>query len=333
MPELRKDPVIGRWVIIATERGKRPSDFGKEEEPHVGGICPFCPGHENTTPPEILAYRETGTEPNTPGWRVRVVSNKFPALRIEGDLTRTGEGIYDKMAGVGAHEVVIETPDHTKTLADLEVKQVAEVLSACCERIDDLRKDPRMQYVLVFKNQGKRAGASLDHTHTQLIATPIVPNLVREEMHGSKSYFEYKERCIFCDIIRQELGDTRRLVGDNDGFIAIEPYAARFPFETWILPKKHRTAFEKVRSEGIELLAEILRETLRRINVALARPPYNIVFHTGPLATPELEFFHWHLEIMPRLTHVAGFERGSGFYINPTPPEEAAAFLRDVEVD
>jgi len=332
MPELRKDPVVGRWVIIATERGKRPSDFGKEEEPQVGGICPFCGGHEKTTPPEILAYREKGTQPNTPGWRVRVVANKFPALRIEGDLNRVGEGIYDKMSGVGAHEVVIETPDHFKTLPDLEVQQVEEVLAACCERIDDLRKDSRMQYVMVFKNHGRRAGASLEHSHTQLIATPIVPKAVHEELDGSKNYFAYKERCIFCDIIRQELQDTRRLVADNDEFISIEPYAARFPFETWILPKKHRTAFESLRTERIDLLAEILRETLRRINTALAHPPYNIVFHTGPLATPELEYYHTHLEIMPRLTRVAGFERGSGFYINPTPPEEAAAFLRDVEL-
>jgi UDPglucose--hexose-1-phosphate uridylyltransferase len=333
MPELRKDPVVGRWVIIATERGKRPSDFGKEEEPKTGGVCPFCAGHENTTPPEILAYREKGTEPNQPGWRVRVVSNKFPALRIEGDLTRVGEGIYDKMTGVGAHEVVIETPDHSKTLPDLDIKQVEETLSACCERIEDLRKDIRMQYVLVFKNHGIRAGASLEHSHTQLIATPIVPKSVQEELAGSKSYFGYKERCIFCDIIRQELQDTRRLVADNDEFISIEPYAARFPFETWILPKRHRTSFERVRTERIDLLAEILRETMRRINGALARPPYNIVFHTGPLATPELDYYHWHLEIMPRLTRVAGFERGSGFYINPTPPEEAAAFLRDLVID
>src|SRR4030042_5767959 len=178
MPELRKDPIIGRWVIIATERGKRPHDFVVEEEVVKGGFCPFCPGNEHTTPPEIFAYREPGTQPNTPGWRLRVVHNKFPALILQGEPDRQGEGMFDKMAGIGTHEVIIENPDHLLTLATISLEGFVDVLKAYGERIHTLAQDPRFRYVLIFKNQGRAAGASLAHSHSQLIGLPIVPALV-----------------------------------------------------------------------------------------------------------------------------------------------------------
>ncbi len=331
MTELRRDPVIGRWVIISTDRGKRPSDFGKEIETGVGKFCPFCPGNEEKTPPEILAYHDPSRQKNAPGWWVRVVPNKFPALQIEGGLNRQGEGMYDKMNGVGAHEVVIETADHTVDFPDLQDKRAEDVVWAYRDRIMDLKKDPRFEYILVFKNKGAAAGASLSHPHSQLIATPVVPRNVRELVNGAKNYFEYKERCVFCDMIKQETSTGQRIVAENDDFIAFVPFAARFPFETWILPKVHDSDFEDVQKHEVVNLTRLLQMVLRRMKDVLDNPPYNFIILNSPLRESKLAHYHWHLEIMPKLTKVAGFEWGSGFYINPTPPEEAAKFLREAD--
>ncbi len=331
MPELRKDPIHGRWVIISTERSRRPSDFVPEERRPIGGFCPLCEGNEDRTPPEIVAFRDNGTLPNTPGWTLRVVPNKFPALRIEGELDREGEGIYDKMNGIGAHEVVIETPRHEETLITLPLKDVKNVLLAYRERIIDLRRDQRLRYVLVFKNHGVAAGASLEHSHSQIIALPIVPKRVSEEIEGAKTYFNYKDRCVFCDIIRQELQQRRRVIMENKSFLSIAPFASRFPFETWILPKIHHPSFEQMEFSKFEQAAQILSDTLQRMNQVLTDPPYNYVIHTSSFPEVDAEHFHWHFEIMPKLTKVAGFEWGTGFYINPTPPEEAAEYMREVK--
>ncbi|MCX8117758.1 MAG: galactose-1-phosphate uridylyltransferase [Desulfobacterota bacterium] len=329
MPELRKDPIYGRWVIIATERSRRPSDFAPEERRSVGGFCPLCEGNEDRTPPEVFAFRENGTPPNSPGWQLRVVPNKFPALRIEGDLNREGEGIYDKMNGIGAHEVVIETPLHNETLATLPLGAVEKVLVAYRERIIDLRRDRRLRYVMVFKNYGAAAGASLEHPHSQIIALPIIPTRVREEIEGAKGYFQYKDRCVFCDIIRQELRQKSRVITENRGFVSLAPFASRFPFETWILPKHHQPTFERTEGELFGEAAEILSDTLRRLKQVLDDPPYNYILHTSSSPEQDQDYYHWHIEIMPKLTKVAGFEWGTGFYINPTPPEEAAEYLRE----
>lgn len=331
MTELRRDPVIGRWVIISTERGKRPSDFGKEIETGVGKFCPFCPGNEDKTPPEILAYHDATREKNAPGWWVRVVPNKFPALQIEGSLNRQGEGMYDKMNGVGAHEVVIETSDHAVDFPDLQDKRAEDVIWAFRDRIMDLKKDPRFEYILVFKNKGAAAGASLSHPHSQLIATPVVPKHVRELVNGAKNYFEYKERCVFCDMIKQEITTGQRVVTENDDFVAFVPFAARFPFEVWILPKVHDSDFEDLQKHEVVNLSRLLQGVLRRMKEVLDNPPYNFIILNSPLRESKLPHYHWHLEIMPKLTKVAGFEWGSGFYINPTPPEESAKFLREAE--
>jgi len=331
MPELRKDPIVGRWVIISTERGKRPSDFPMENRRRDVKLCPFCPSNESSTPPEIMAFRDNGSRPNTPGWTLRVIPNKFPALRIEGDLNREGMGIFDKMNGVGAHEVIIETPDHQKDLVDLDQKAVENVVWAYRERIIDLKRDPRFRHIMIFKNQGEAAGASLEHSHSQLIATPIVPIRIHNEMEGARKYFEYKERCIFCDIARQEINDGSRVINKNDDFVAFEPFASRFPFETWILPTKHGAAFENIKPEQVTSFSSILRDTLSRISMALNNPAYNFVLHSSPVEIHPPYDYHWHLEIMPKLTKVAGFEWGTGFYINPTIPEDAAQYLRDIK--
>jgi len=329
MPELRKDPVVGRWVIISTERGQRPSDFRIEPVRAVGANCVFCPGHEAKTPPEILAIRTPDSAANGPGWSLRVVPNKFPALRIEGELEPSGEGLYDRMNGVGAHEVVIESPDHRATLATLPADTVADVLLAYRDRVVDLKKDPRFEYILVFKNHGAAAGASLEHPHSQLIATPIIPIMLIEELNGSSQYYRMKERCVWCDILHQERRSQRRMIVEAHGFVAFEPFAPRFPFETWILPTHHRSAFEETGVEELRGLAEVLGEFLRRMDRVLQHPPFNFMLHTAPLREGPLEHFHWHLEIIPKLTNVAGYEWGSGFFINPVLPEDAAAALRE----
>jgi len=333
MPELRKDPVVGRWVIISTERGRRPSDFNGSTPPLASAKgCPFCVGNEDKTPSEILAYREPGTLPNAPGWTTRVVPNKFPALQIEGGLDRRGEGLYDKMNGIGAHEVIIETTDHSKELSQLDEEQIENVLWAFRDRVMDLKNDNRFRYILIFKNHGENAGASLEHSHTQLIATPIIPKVVTEELDGALQHYRLKERCVFCDMIEQELREGKRIVSENEHFVSFGPFAPRFPFETWILPRSHISAFEDSQKGEFRSLARALRDTLGRINKALNHPHYNFIVHSAPCRDPRLDYYHWHIEIMPKLTKVAGFEWGTGFYINPTSPEEAAQYLRDIEL-
>jgi UDPglucose--hexose-1-phosphate uridylyltransferase len=329
LPELRKDPITGRWVIIATDRAKRPSDFTRQQV-HITGqrFCPFCPGNELRTPPEILAYRTRGGA-NEPGWTLRVISNKFPVLRVEGTVSPKAEGLYDKMNGIGAHEVIIETPEHMQTLATMPEKRIEDLFWAHRDRVLDLRRDLRLKYVLLFKNHGEAAGQPLEHTHSQLIALPVVPKRVREELDGSRRYHNYKERCIYCDIVAQEMDGGSRIVSETDHFVVISPYAARFPFETWIIPKVHNSHAEAMLHAEIEDLARVLRSTLRRLDNTLEQPPYNLVLHSAPVQEAAIAHYHWHIELIPKLTQVAGFEWGSGFHINPTPPEESAKFLRD----
>ncbi len=332
MPELRKDPILGRWIIIAKERGKRPTDFIVARNSSKGGFCPLCPGNENTTPPEVLAYGRPAPAPNTPGWTLRVVPNKYPALVIEGDLDKEGEGLYDKMNGIGAHEVIIESPSHDEAFTYLPHDHMRLVFQAYRDRIVDLARDPRFRYVMVFKNFGQAAGASLEHSHSQLIALPILPRMIVSELDGSSSYYRYKERCIFCDIIRQERKEGVRVVCHNDHFITITPYAPRSPFEMWILPIRHQSSYTAMDEELYHALTDIFSESMRRLDACLPDVPYNFVLHTSPLRSQPLEHFHWHFEIMPKLTSIAGFEWGSGFYINPTPPEDAAKYLREATI-
>jgi UDPglucose--hexose-1-phosphate uridylyltransferase len=330
MADLRKDPVTGRWVIISTERQKRPTDFHIETVTIKKGdeLCPFCQGHEDKTPPEILSYR------NGNGWDVRVVPNKYPALRVEGNLDREGEGLFDRMNGIGAHEVIIETPSHDQTLATMTEAAIAKVFWAWRERVLDLKKDTRLRHIVIFKNHGASAGASLEHAHSQLIALPIVPRELKEELFGAKRHFQLRERCVFCDIARQELKTGARVIAESSDFAAIAPYAPRFPFETWLIPKQHRSRFEDATPGEFASLARMLKEILQRMNAALLTPPYNLIVHSSPLheEAGTNEFYHWHVEIMPKLTRVAGFEWGTGFYINPTGPEEAAEVLRKTKI-
>jgi UDPglucose--hexose-1-phosphate uridylyltransferase len=275
----------------------------------------------------VWALRPDGSAANGPGWQARVIPNRFPALRIEGELEPSGEGLYDRMSGVGAHEVVIEAPEHDARIEQLPGAHLAEVLRAYRERILDLARDPRLQYVMVFKNHGDQAGASIAHTHSQLIATPIVPMMVEEELAGGLQHFRIKQRCIWCDIVRQERGGAR-VVLEEHGFMALVPFAPRVPFETWVLPSGHQSSYEAMAGEQLLPLAMLLGEVLRRMAATLGDVAYNLMLHSAPLRARTLDHFHWHLEIVPKLSPLAGFEWGTGLFINPTPPEEAARFLR-----
>jgi len=327
MPQLRKDPVTKRWVIVVHEFAKSPKDFFIPPSKAENGFCPFCPGKEHLTPPEVMSYREPATLPNEAGWNVRVVPNRYPALQIEGDLDRTGIGIYDMMNGIGAHEVIIESPEHADGFHNYSKAQVRRIISAYADRYRDLKRDRRFRYILIFKNKGAAAGASLEHPHSQLIATPIIPKRVMEEVEGARQYYYYKERCVFCDIVRQELAAGKRIIHENELFVAMAPFASRFPFETWILPKDHKASFGDIEECEQDSFADIMHATLRRLIETLEYPPFNFIIHTSPCDEHCSEYFHWHLEIMPRLTKIAGFEWGSGFYVNPMPPEDATKFL------
>jgi UDPglucose--hexose-1-phosphate uridylyltransferase len=333
LSELRKDAITGRWVIISTDRRKRPTDFRLERQTLIGAeYCPFCAGREDMTPPEVLAYRQDGSAPNAAGWDLRVVPNKFPALQVEGNLDREGEGLFDRMNGLGAHEVIIETPDHGKTLQTMSEPEIERVLWAYRERVLDLKRDIRFRYIVIFKNHGAAAGATLEHSHSQLIALPIVPGLVREEIEGARQHFASKERCVFCDIVRQEVAAGRRVIHENAEIVALAPYAPRFPFETWLLPRSHGARYEEASRQQYESLARMLKSVLARMNRVLESPSYNMIIHSLPFSEQVTDFYHWHVELIPILVRTAGFEWGTGFYINPTSPEEAAQVLRTARV-
>jgi UDPglucose--hexose-1-phosphate uridylyltransferase len=328
-------------VLFRSERARRPDQFtSPAADSPAEKPCPFCEGSESHTPPEIYALRPRRTPANSPGWELRVVPSIAPFLRIEGELDRRGKGIYDTMNGIGAHEIIIETNQHIENMADLSEEQIAKVITCYVDRISDLEKDTRFKYSLIFKNHGWTAGGGrVKHSRSQLISTPVNPKRVKEELFGARRYYNYHERCIFCDLIKQELESKVRVVLDIDGFVAIAPFAARFPFEVWILPKKHSCDFTNLEMSQRLDLGRIMKKVLMKMKKGLNDQPYNYILHTAPFRRPKVGYwksieqdYHWHIEIMPRLTRVAGFEWGTGFYICPLPPEDAAQFLREVEV-
>ena len=342
MPQLRRDPVIGRWVIISTERAKRPDGFAAENirfgDTPNNSKCHFCEGNESQTPPEIYAVRNPGSRPNGPGWKTRVIPSIAPLLRIEADIDRRGHGMYDLMNARGAHEIIIDTPRHV-TESGLSELEITASLNTALDRITDLERDPRIKYVLVFKNYGDAAGAGrARHSITQLIGTPVNLKRVKEELEGAKTYYGYRDRCIYCDIIKQERDMGNRIMEESRNFIAVAPFASRFPFETWVMPKRHSCDFYKTDRGEVGDLARLMWSIFSRMSKVIGDFPYNIVLHTAPFRRnagkkgywDTIEYdYHWHLEILPILTRVAGFEWGSGFYINPLPPEDACKSIQE----
>jgi len=334
MSEIRQDVTTNEWVIIATERAKRPHDFSKPAKPlppEFDPKCPFCPGNESQTPPEVLGYRSGGTA-NSSNWWIRVIPNKFSALQPVGEPKREVEGLFRKMDGAGRHEVLIETPKHNLYFPYFTDKQAEEVVIALRERYLALRNEPHIQVVIIFKNHGEHAGTSLIHPHWQIVATPIVPQSLRRRMAVATRYYDDTGGCICCDLIQEELKVGKRVIEDGEDFVVIHPFASRSPFETWILPKKHSACVGHIEIEKAKELGKVLKRNLAKLFKLLGNPDYNIVIYTAPIRDEDEEYFHWYLRIVPRLTMMAGFEIGSGIFINTALPEETASAIRELRV-
>lgn len=335
MPELRQDPVTRRWVAIATERAKRPHTFTRaaKVEAQAGAACPFCPGHEAETPPEVMAYRAPGTEPNTPGWEVRVVPNLYPAFGpVAGDLNPQAVGPYTAMNALGVHEVLIATPEHYKDIGDLPLDTVQRIVSGYVDRYRAHQDNPVVQYILIINNVGREAGASREHPHAQLFGIPLIPTAVAEELSGLESYRGAKGTCAYCDIVRYEQQVGARIIYENDQFLVFAPYASRVPFESWVMPKAHWPFFERMGSDEQRQFGDALRALVAKLRQGLNEPPFNYFIHTTPCHDDLSGTYHWHLELLPKLSIAAGFELGTGVMINTVLPEQAAEFLRGTGV-
>ena len=361
-PELRKDPISGRWVIISTARAKRPDapEPRREEETlEARAKCPFCYGHEDMTPPEIFAIRENGKPPNSPGWVTRVVPNKFPAFGIYKEINLRRVGMFQMATGYGAHEVVIESPEHEVYFEHQPIEQVTHIVDSWWERHVDLERDPKLRYVLIFKNHGKAAGASLTHPHAQIIATTIIPDVLKAKLINGQQHFITGDGCIWCRAVDHlfyyenrifnpdgtvlaEVQPRDRVIAQNEKFVAYIPFAARMPYEITILPLKHQYSFIQTTPDDRAKLADILKTVLMKVYKLLGNPPYNFYIHSTPNLNVRpragdfgtiRDDFHWHIEILVRTTIWAGFEQGSGIYINPLNPVDAARYLAETEVE
>ncbi|MBI3670499.1 MAG: galactose-1-phosphate uridylyltransferase [Acidobacteria bacterium] len=324
---MRHNIVTREWVIIATERAKRPEEFaatGKRREAPVARVadCPFCPGNEAKTPPETYRVERHGA------WQVRVVPNKFAALDAGAELTRRHDGLKRTISGAGIHEVIIETPDHRRTLPLLSELDFAEVLDTYQRRYNAITADPRVAHATLFKNHGERAGTSLEHPHAQIVGTPIIPPQVRDRMENALRFYDETGECIFCSLMADELLDGVRIVAQSKDFVAFIPFAALTPFHLWIYPLRHTASFSDATQEQLADLARLLRTVLRKVYFGLKNPDYNLSIRTPPHEARGLRYYHWYLSVIPRVTRIAGFEIGSGMFINTALPEKSAEFLR-----
>jgi UDPglucose--hexose-1-phosphate uridylyltransferase len=328
MPEFRQNRATKEWIIIARERAKRPDRFKlrrkkKKELPPFDPGCPFCPGNESKTPAEVFSLRKGKR------WHIRVIPNKYPALVSEGRFLVQSEGFFIKARGIGCHEVIIHTPWHNRSLANLALSQVEKVCLTYRQRYLDLEKDKKIKLIIIFENHGETAGTSLPHPHSQLVALPLVPASIRHLLEEAMRYYDDHGCCVFCDMISQELKTKKRVVARTGDFVAFHPFASRTPFETWIVPLKHNAGFGSIRESECRKMAEILKATLQMLDKSLSDPDYNLLIRTAPIKDAQEDYYHWHVQILPRLTTPAGFELGSGIFINTTLPEETAQFLRE----
>jgi UDPglucose--hexose-1-phosphate uridylyltransferase len=334
MSEIRQDPTTEEWVIIARERAKRPNDFvhqrSKVEAPDFSPSCPFCPGNESMTPPQTLMYeKQSGNS-----WQVRAFTNKFAALNPDGKTTRhITEDFFTEMTGVGMHEVIVETPLHNRSLALMGEAEILRVLTAYHERYNKLSQQPSAKLVIIFKNHGIAAGTSLEHSHSQLVVTPVVPKHIRMRHEVAIRYYDKSGRCLYSDLVEHELMNGKRIVMETEKFVVFHPFASQRPFETWIVPKKFQASFGNVSQEDLQNLAHVLRINLVKLYRGLNDPDFNYVIDTAPVEDENEPYYLWHMRIIPRLTEVAGFEIGSGIYINTAIPEETAEFMRNLDVE
>jgi UDPglucose--hexose-1-phosphate uridylyltransferase len=331
MPELRYNVITREWVVIATERAKRPDQFIRKEErkalPEYDPKCPFCPGNEAMTPPATYVV------PDTKSWRVRVTPNKFAALSYEGERKRIVQGIRRTVTGVGIHEVIVETPAHNKATALLSDHEVELIVQTYLNRFKFASSDPRIEQVTIFKNHGEAAGTSLEHPHSQMIAIPVITSQLRDRLSHALEHFDEYGECIFCRVLSQELEEGTRLVLETEHFVAFIQFATLTPFSMLIMPRRHMACFVEMRDAEAADLARILRRSLAKLYHGLADPDFNYVVRTAPTEYSGVKYYHWYVSIIPRLTRMAGFELGSGMFINVSLPEENASFLRGIKVD
>lgn len=339
MSELRKDLLHGRWIEVLSV-SKSPSEYtlSLSKRP-AEDSCILCEGRESETPKETSSIRSLETKPDTPGWWVRAIPSFKPLFRVEGNLDRRAVGIYDRMNNIGANEILIESPKHNIKPEDIGLEQMAKVIKLYKDRIIDLSRDTRLRYILIFKNSLLDPWQeSFSHPVSFLIATPIIPENIKDELDQAKQYYDFKERCIFCDIIREELKAGERVIFETQNFICFCPYASSFPFESWIIPKKHNCDFHAISGEEVKDIGFALMNILQRLKVVFGtEPPINYFLHTAPNRIPRRDQhhtlgddYHWHIEIVPRLGEKSGFEWGSGLFIQTTSPEKAAKYLREV---
>jgi len=333
-PEFRRDPVCGRWAVVAPERALRPitlQDAGPRHR-HNGERkpCPFCPGQEHDTPHEVLAYRDPGSRADGPGWKLRVVPNRFPAVRpdVGGTFCAVGGMVFLTTPGLGRSEIVIETAEHVTAPTQLSDEQFAAVFRSYRDRIRVLADDVHLAYASVFKNVGAEAGASLGHTHSQIVATPVVPELVETELVGGRKFLARTGRCVFCDLAAREIASGSRVAARSEHFLVVTAFAPRFAYELWVLPTAHDSRFETITSDRALELAHLMKRTLTALDIVQGEPAYNWCLHTAPLRSPELPHYHWHIEVLPRTARPAGLEWGYGCFITTVAPETAAAELR-----
>ncbi len=330
MSELRFNFVTGDWVIIAPERAKRPEDFVSSRQievlPDYVPECPLCPGNEDKTPPETLRISKDGA------WMVRAVPNKFSAVNHEINILRESRGTKKFMTGAGLHEVIVDTPLHNASIAALPVSGVEEILTAYKKRFLDFYKMSYIEHVIIFKNHGLRAGTSLQHPHSQIVGTPVVPGRLKSRIEAALRYYDDFGECLYCLILKEELKDGVRIVSQNDSFVAFIPYSALSPFHIWIFPRRHSACFGSIGDSELHDLAGILKDTLLRLYTGLGNPDFNYVIHSLSPQECEVRYFHWYLSIVTRVTRTAGFEIGTGMYINPSVPDDSARFLREVKI-
>jgi UDPglucose--hexose-1-phosphate uridylyltransferase len=328
MSELRQDPTTYDWIIMATERSVRPHELNGRKSPkhrasEYDKECPFCPGNEQRTPPAETVYGDNNN------WEIRVVQNKFPALTPEGNTNRIEYKLFRKTQGYGRHEVVIESPRHNEFLPFMENEHIEHLLQVFRDRYHALKKDSEVKIIIIFKNHGEGAGTSLEHPHTQIIASPVVPPFIRRRLEIATQHYDNTGTCLYHELLLNEREVAERIIMETEHFVSLHPFASHYPFETWIMPKVHKSSFGDITEDEIRDLSVILKSNLIKLYEGLDDPDYNLIIHTSPVDDEHKLYYLWHIQIVPRLTQMAGFELGSGIYINIALPEQTASFLKE----
>lgn len=329
MPQLRQDELTGRWIVMAPERANRPMSV-QDQPADVPNVCdPFAEGSEHMTGPEVMALRRDGFPADGSGWTLRVVKNKYPAFQLSPSAELScDQGADQSISAIGAHEVIVECPQFEANLARLPVESFRDLFDAYRERLAFHKRDPRLVHATVFKNKGALAGASLGHSHSQLVVTPFIPNALEQEFAAALMHYQKTGRSIFDEILEKELKATKRIVIESRHVVAYCPYASRFPYEMCLMPKSQISHYEDSPQEVLDDLATVMKEVLERLTLVLNDPPYNFILHTAAFLPGESPSFRWHIELFPRITRPAGFEWGTGCFVNEVLPELAAARIR-----